>query len=109
MQRMPGVGMKTPMFIFFAEAVAGDESRYRPGARHALIIYVTSQSSDQARARALAEVNGSGWIHPRFIQGGPVAREVEEDRHPILQQALDGARATGAAMIVYTEELPHNA
>ncbi len=97
------------MFIFFAEAVAGLESKYRPGARHALIIYVTSPSTDLAQERALDEVCGAGWIHTRVLKGGPVARERVDDRHPILQQALDGARESGAAMIVYTEEIPPHA
>ncbi|WP_424931545.1 hypothetical protein [Amaricoccus macauensis] len=101
--------MGDPMYIFFTEAVAGDESKYRPGARHALIVYVTGTTSDEAQEKALREVDGAGWIYPRVITCGPVVNEALADRHPIMQQALDGAREAGASMIVYTEEIPHNA
>jgi hypothetical protein len=102
-------GLADAMYIFFAEAVAGVSSEYRPGARHALILYVTAVSADAAREKAMEEVSRAGWMHARVIQGGAVAREIQTDRLPVLQQALEGARRSGAAMVVYNEEIRHDA
>lgn len=101
--------MNDDIYIFLAEAVAGTTSEYRPGARHALILYVTAASTETAQDKAVDEVGRAGWLYPRIIRGGAVVRTLEEDRHPVMQEAMEGARRTGAAMVVYTEEIRHNA
>jgi hypothetical protein len=97
------------IFIFLAEAVAGTSSDYRPGARHALILYVTARSTETARNRVVEEVGRAGWLHARIIRGGAVVRQIDSDRHPVMQEAMESARRTGAAMVVYAEEIRHNA
>ena len=107
---MRGAGSMTDdIYIFLAEAVAGSTGAYRPGARHALILYVTAASTETAHEKAVDETTRAGWQHARIIRGGAVVRTLDEERHPVMQEAMEGARRTGAAMVVYTQEIRHDA
>jgi hypothetical protein len=101
--------MTEDIYIFLAEAVAGTLTDYRPGARHALILYVTAPSAETARSKVVEEVGRAGWLHARILRGGAVVRQLDAERHPVMQDAMEGARQTGAAMVIYTDEIRHNA
>ncbi|MEM8571590.1 MAG: hypothetical protein AAGG56_11865 [Pseudomonadota bacterium] len=101
--------MGEPIYVFLAQAIAADGSEYRPGARHAMIVYVSAHSTELARSRVIEKINSAGWMETMILSGGAVSNAAMEGRHPVLQEAFDGAVESGVAIIIYREELRHNA
>ncbi|MBF9151866.1 hypothetical protein [Novosphingobium jiangmenense] len=96
--------MEEYLFCFTAEAVAQDETGFRPGARHALMLWITASDEQTARARGVSAVEDKGWLLPRITRGTQICDPdlIEDD---VLRQAAESALTDGAAIVVYADEM----
>ncbi len=98
--------MDESLFMFSAKGVAAENTSFRAGARHALMLYATGSEIASARLAAVAGAASKGWT---FVE---VLREKEIDVDPsvidddILRSAAERAIKFGQAVVVYDQELP---
>jgi hypothetical protein len=101
--------MKDRLFMHLMEAVAESAAAFRPGARHALMVFATGPDADAAQLSAVEFVVSKGWalVEPRR------AKEIDWDTESIaddtLRSAADSARERGGALVVYQDEIPLDA
>lgn len=95
--------MEEYLFCFTAEAVAQEETGFRPGARHALMLWITASDELTARLRGESAVESKGWLLPRITRGKQIYDPdlIEDD---ILRQAAESALTDGASIVVYADE-----
>ncbi|WP_448662313.1 hypothetical protein ACG3SL_16830 [Sphingomonas sp. CJ20] len=96
------------LFAFLATAIADSAEGRRPGARHAMLVYVTAADFDAAQRRAAGVAIGAGWMLVRLEKGSPLdAGAATGD--PVLDAAAATALEEGSALVVYADELPADA
>ncbi|MCK0530685.1 hypothetical protein [Sphingobium agri] len=99
--------MEEWLFMLLGEAVAQQATGFRPGARHAIMVFLTAPDQDTARRRAKDVLNKCHWSE------GAVTRIkhlldpdlIEDD---ILRSAAETALLQGDAIVVYKDELRHD-
>lgn len=96
------------LFAFLATAVADAAEGRRPGARHAMLIYVTAGDFEAAQRRAAGVAIGAGWMLVRLEKGKPI-EDPFETADPILRAAAQSAIDEGSAIVVFGDELPPDA
>lgn len=96
------------LYAFFATAVADAVEGRRPGARHAMLVYVTAPDFEAAQAKAAGIALGTGWMTIRLEKGMLVPPDKPQP-DPLLQTAAESALAEGSAIVVYGDELPPEA
>jgi hypothetical protein len=94
-------------FLFAPTAVANEVNGCRPGARHALLIFVTAADFEAAQRRAEGAALGAGWTMVQLNKGKPIDGEPMGDA--MLDSALEAALEKGSAIVVYADELPSDA
>ena len=94
--------------IFLATAVADAVEDRRPGARHAMLIYVAAADFEAAQRKAAGVALGAGWMMVRLEKGMEVA-DPAANADPVLRAAGETALEEGAALVVYGDELPPEA
>jgi hypothetical protein len=96
--------MEEYLFCFTAEAVAQDGTGFRPGSRHALMLWITAADEQAARLRGEGAVEGKGWLLPRITRGTRIYDPdlIEDD---VLRQAAESALTDGSAIVVYAAEM----
>jgi hypothetical protein len=94
--------------MFLAHGVARQGSNYRPGARHALMLFATGESLHLARSEAIAGAANRGWAHVEVKREKPLGRDATGIEDEILRPAAETALADGAAIVVYAQEIPLN-
>jgi len=94
--------------VFLATAVADAVDGRRPGARHAMLIYVVASDFEEAQRKAAGVAIGAGWMLVRLEKGMEVA-DPAAGGDLVLQAAAETALAEGSAMVVYGDELPPEA
>lgn len=91
--------------MFAARAVATETTKFRAGARHALMLYATGTNVVSARSVAISGAECGGWS---FVE---IQREKEIDADPavieddVLRSAAEEALAGGSSLVVYSKEL----
>jgi hypothetical protein len=98
--------MPAQLFMFVADAIAEEGSEYRRGARHALMLFATGASIEDARDSAILGAESAGWSFVRVQRGKGIDSPNFEDE--VLRSSAEHALSTGSALIVYRDELPHN-
>jgi hypothetical protein len=96
------------LFTILATGVADSVENRRPGARHAMLIFVTAEDFEAGQAKAAGVALGTGWMMVRLEKG----METDPARlpdDPILADAAQTALVEGSAMVVYGDELPAEA
>lgn len=96
--------MEEYLFAFTAQAVAQEETGFRPGARHALMLWITAPDEQTARLRGESAVESKGWLLPRITRGTQIYDPdlIEDD---MLRQAAESALTKGASIVVYADEM----
>ena len=97
--------MTRTLFVFTAQGVAQPASGYRPGARHALLVFVRSRDIERARSRAADFAAEQGWSHAEILRGKEIGRDLSSLADPTLRAAAEAAVANGASLVVYKDEL----
>jgi hypothetical protein len=97
------------LFAFLATAVADAAEGRRPGARHAMLIYVTAADFEAAQPRAAGVAIGAGWMLVRLEKGKPITDDPSQTEDEVLRAAAQSAIEDGSAMVVYGDELPPDA
>ena len=96
------------LYCFIAEAVAQVETDRRPGARHALLLWITAPDEKKARTRGADAVEKNGWLLPEIGRGKQVG-----DPHLIkdgaLRSAAERALTSGYSIVVYKDEIAADA
>ena len=97
--------MNDRLFMLLMEGVAGSAPAYRPGARHALMIFATGPDLDAAQSKALEFVSSKGWtlVEPRRAK--EVGGDIETIADDTLRSAAETALARGSALIIYQDEI----
>lgn len=96
------------LFAFLATAVADGVEGRRPGARHAMLIYVTAADFEAAQPKAAGVAIGAGWMLVRLEKGKPIDAD-QPQVDSVLAAAATTAIEEGSAMVVYGDELPPDA
>ncbi|NIJ22098.1 hypothetical protein FHS95_003809 [Sphingomonas naasensis] len=94
--------------VFLATAVADEVEGRRPGARHAMLIYVFARDFEAAQRKAAGVALGAGWMMVRLEKGMEVVDPAAND-DPVLRAAAGTALEEGSAIVVYGDELPPEA
>ena len=100
--------MDDRLFMLLMEGVAESASAYRPGARHALMIFATGPDIDGAQSRAVEFVHSKGWTFVEPRRAKEVGRDIETIADDTLRSAAESALARGSALIVYQDEIRPN-
>ena len=96
------------LFAFLATGVADAVEGRRPGARHAMLIFIAAQDFEAAQAKAAGVALGTGWMMVR-LEKGMEADPAQLPDDPVLADAAATALAEGSAMVIYGDELPADA
>jgi hypothetical protein len=96
------------LFCFLADGVAQEKTGHRPGARHALMLWITAPDEDKARLRGADAIEKKGWLLPRIKRGKRVDDPdlIDDD---ILRSAAERALADGSSIVVYKDEVASDA
>lgn len=94
--------------VFLATAVADEVEGRRPGARHAMLVYVAATDFEAAQRKAAGVALGAGWMLVRLEKGMEVGDPAAND-DPVLRAAAETALDEGSAIVVYGDELPPEA
>jgi len=97
------------LFAFLATAVADAAEGRRPGARHAMLIYVTAIDFEAAQRRAAGVAIGAGWMLVRLEKGKSIEEDPAQTEDAILRAAAQSAIEEGSAIVVFGDELPPDA
>jgi hypothetical protein len=97
------------LFVFVAQGVAEPSTGYRPGARRALMIFVTAQTIEDARLRASDFAGRQGWAHAELKRGKVIGRDTRSMADDTLRAAAEDALHAGAGLVVYRDEIPPDA
>ncbi|MEM9796899.1 MAG: hypothetical protein AAF919_10430 [Pseudomonadota bacterium] len=97
------------LFIFLSQGIAGPESAYRPGARHALILFATGDDMDDAQGHALAATDEHGWHHVEIARAKSLGDGPGGIDDPALRSSGEAAMEDGAAVVVYNDEMEPDA
>ncbi|AJE46967.1 hypothetical protein [Celeribacter indicus] len=105
-QAMPKDGMRLFMMLF--EARAGAKTRLRPGALHAIAVFMVAPGREIAIANALKGLGMTGWEDPELkhqmdITGRKRLKDADLDR------TARTALAKGAGFLVYRNEITRQA
>lgn len=100
--------MAEPLFVFLATGVADAVDGRRPGARHAMLVYVTARDFEAAQTRAAGVALGAGWMMVRLEKGKPLDPG-QPQSDAVLAAAASTALEEGSALVVYGDELPPDA
>lgn len=92
------------LFCFTAEAVAQETTGFRPGARHALLLWITASDEKEARIRSVDAIEEKGWLLPQIKRGKQV-NDPELIADGVLREAAERALETGVSIVVYTDEV----
>jgi hypothetical protein len=96
------------LFVFLATAVADAVEGRRPGARHAMLVYVTAEDFEAAQTKAAGVALGAGWMLVRLEKGKPLESD-QSQADEVLAAAAQSALDDGSAIVVYADELPPDA
>jgi hypothetical protein len=94
------------LFMFLAQGVAQEATGYRPGARHALTIYVSSDALENARPQATELASEAGWLHVEIKREKVIGSDTATISDETLRSAGEHAIETGGAIVVYADEIP---
>lgn len=97
-----------PLFAFLTTGVADAAEGRRPGARHAMLVFVTAADFEAAQPKAAGAAIGAGWMLVRLEKGMPIAAD-QPQPDPVLAAAAATALEEGSAIVVYGDELPPEA
>ena len=97
------------LFMFLIHAVADHAADYRPGARHALMLYAAAHSIEAAQHRAIDFAVEKGWRHIEFKRGKEINSDLDLIKDDTLRSAAAKALESGAALVVYADEIPIDA
>lgn len=98
--------MTERLFVFTAQGVAGAASGYRPGARHALLIFVRTHGLEDAETRAVGFAAEQGWSHIELKRGKEIGADPSSIADTQLRSAAEAAVQEGAGFVVYRDEIP---
>lgn len=96
------------LFVFLATAVADQVDGRRPGARHAMLVFVTAPDFEAGQRKAGGAMIGAGWMLAR-LEKGKELNSIDPQSDPVLAEAQAHALDTGSAIVVYADELPPDA
>jgi hypothetical protein len=96
------------LFAFFATAVADHVDGRRPGARHAMLVFVDAPDFEAGQRKAGGVMIGAGWMLAR-LEKGKELNSADPQSDPVLAEAQAHALETGSAIVVYADELPPDA
>lgn len=90
-----------------ADAVAQKQTGYRPGARRALMVFLTAPDEDAARQKARHVIEKRHWLEGRIKRLRQLSDPdlIEDD---ILRSAAETALQNGDAIVVYKDEIRHD-
>lgn len=97
------------LFVFTAQAVAGENLPYRPGARHALLVFATAPDAEEAARTAVARVTAEGWLHVDLLRSKAMSQDTGLIADDTVRAAAESALSDGCAFIVYDEPMPPDA
>ena len=89
------------LFVFTAQAVAGENLSHRPGARHALLVYATAPDAERAARTAVERVTAEGWLHVDLLRSKVISTETGLISDDTIRAAAESALSDGCAFIIY--------
>jgi hypothetical protein len=98
--------MSDQLFMFLAHGIAETARGFRPGARHALMIYATGPSLLFAQSHAVEFASAEGWSFVEPQRGKAIGSDTSLIKDPTLREAATFALDRGQSMVVYDTELP---
>lgn len=101
--------MTDRLFVFVGQGVAEPCTGYRPGARHALMIFVTARTLEEAEGRAAGFAAAQGWSHPEIKRGKDLGPDTPSIADDTLRSAAEAALQHGGGLVVYRDEMPPDA
>jgi hypothetical protein len=94
------------LFNGSAVATSACSGAYRPGDRHAVLVFLRqAQGTEHDWDVAEGELNSAGWTQVRFTRGGTVAAENLTGSADYLQGAFEEAARNGFGFVVYEKPM----
>jgi hypothetical protein len=100
--------MAQSIWMYLAEAIAGTQCGRRPGAGHAMLIFVAGSSSINFDNQAIGAVEGRGWSMVKLKKSKMLDADLDLIEDDILREAAEHAASEGSAVVVYSAEVPHD-
>ena len=100
--------MATSISMYLAEAIAGSQSGYRLGARHAMLIFVADRNLQDLNDQAIDAAECNGWSMIELKRSKELDADLDLIADDTLRGAAEHASANGSALVVYADEVPHD-
>jgi len=97
--------MPEALFMFVAEGVAVEAASKRPGARHALMIFVPAANLKAAQIAAIARAEERGWCFIELKRGKEAPEDIDGISDAVLRDAAKSARDAGFGMVIYRDQI----
>lgn len=98
--------MSDDLFMFLMQGVAETVPRYRPGARHALMIFVTGPSLNMAQDHAAEFAASKGWSFVEPKRGKIIGTDTSSISDRTLRAAAEAALESEGSLVIYGIEIP---
>lgn len=97
----------TPLIsMHLARAIASSSTAHRPGARHAMLIFVHVDKSEELESLAIAAAQSRGWIEVELRKSKILDSDLELIGDDTLRSAAESSLVNGSSVVVYADELP---
>lgn len=90
--------------MFLAEGVAQEATGYRPGARHALMLFIADVEIKGAQARAEDLAAENGWMALVVEGGKSIGGAATGIKDHVLRAAAEASLSGVGAIVVYERE-----
>jgi hypothetical protein len=98
--------MEERLFAFAAQGVADISAGYRLGARHALLVFATAPTIEEAWSKGATAAAEHGWIHVDLKRKREISADTSSITDESVRSAADSALMFGASLVVYPDEMP---
>ena len=95
--------------MILMEGVVESAPAYRPGARHALMIFAIGPDLSAAQFKAIEFVSSKGWTMVEARRAKEIGRDTNAIADDTLRSAAESALAHGSALVVYKDEISPDA
>ena len=90
------------MFAIIGQATsAKDNESYPEGEIHSTMLFISSDSRENAIKIAVSELEEGGWVDVRLRKIGTIDSESFNSPDPVIQESFESAVADGASIITY--------
>ena len=92
------------MFVTIGQATSSsDNEKYPEGEIHSTMVFVSSDTREDATKIAISELEEGGWSNVRLRKIGTLDSDSFNSPDPVTRAAFESAISDGASIIIYQD------